>query len=293
MKHAYLIIAHHDFFLLSKLILALDDIRNDIYVHVDAKVEPLPLLAANYANVYLLTKRIDVRWGDISQIKVQYLLWEIASHKTTYAYYHLLSGVDFPLKSQQYIHHFFQKHAGKEFIGFSQVNYQREVERKVLFYHLFSGSFRLDGRFSVLAKRLLRTFFIQLQLILGLRRISRLILKKGPNWVSITHDFLQYLLQKKEDVLKQYNHTFCADEVFVQTLCWNSKFKDAVYDETDEERGCLRKVAWINNEVRYWECDDLSLLLNTESLFARKFSSDNLALIQQLQKHIYATQDVS
>ena len=36
-KHAYLIIAHNNFEQLKNLIHALDDTRNDIYVHIDKK----------------------------------------------------------------------------------------------------------------------------------------------------------------------------------------------------------------------------------------------------------------
>lgn len=36
-KHAYLIIAHTNWAQLQKLISVLDDIRNDIYIHVDLK----------------------------------------------------------------------------------------------------------------------------------------------------------------------------------------------------------------------------------------------------------------
>lgn len=36
--HAYLIIAHNEFEVLQKLVGALDDPRNDIYIHFDKKV---------------------------------------------------------------------------------------------------------------------------------------------------------------------------------------------------------------------------------------------------------------
>ena len=42
MKHAYLIIAHHEFEVLEKLIQSLDDARNDIYIHFDRKLKSLP-----------------------------------------------------------------------------------------------------------------------------------------------------------------------------------------------------------------------------------------------------------
>ena len=38
MKHAYLIIAHNEFEILKRLIQALDDERNDIYIHFDRKL---------------------------------------------------------------------------------------------------------------------------------------------------------------------------------------------------------------------------------------------------------------
>ena len=37
-KHTYLIIAHNNFYILEKLLLLLDDERNDIYIHIDKKV---------------------------------------------------------------------------------------------------------------------------------------------------------------------------------------------------------------------------------------------------------------
>ena len=37
MKHAYLIIVHHEFEVLKHLLQALDDSCNDIYIHFDKK----------------------------------------------------------------------------------------------------------------------------------------------------------------------------------------------------------------------------------------------------------------
>lgn len=37
-RHAYLIMAHNNFYILEKLLILLDDPRNDIYIHIDKKV---------------------------------------------------------------------------------------------------------------------------------------------------------------------------------------------------------------------------------------------------------------
>lgn len=41
MKHAYLIIAHNEPNILKTLLLMLDDERNDVYLHVDARAVEL------------------------------------------------------------------------------------------------------------------------------------------------------------------------------------------------------------------------------------------------------------
>ena len=64
------------------------------------------------ARLFVLEQRLDVRWGDISVVKAELLLLETASMKGPYDYYHLLSGVDLPIKSQDYIHHSSRKIRG-------------------------------------------------------------------------------------------------------------------------------------------------------------------------------------
>ena len=55
---------------------------------------------------------MDVRWGDISVVDAEFALFDEAYRRGEYSYYHLLSGVDMPLKTQNYIHRFFEKNAG-------------------------------------------------------------------------------------------------------------------------------------------------------------------------------------
>ena len=77
-KHAYLIMAHGDFALLQCLARALDDPRNDLFIHIDAKVSNLPEVRTEKAGAYMLKDRIDVRWGDVSQIETELLLFKTA-----------------------------------------------------------------------------------------------------------------------------------------------------------------------------------------------------------------------
>lgn len=54
MKHAYLILAHSEKGILKELIQALDDARNDIYIHLDVKAKfDISDLSTNYSGLYI------------------------------------------------------------------------------------------------------------------------------------------------------------------------------------------------------------------------------------------------
>lgn len=281
MRHAYLILAHNEFEVTKRLLQSIDDERNDIYIHFDRKLGILPDFKVEYANLFYLKDRVDVCWGDISVVEAEYKLFELAS-KNKYEYYHLLSGVDLPLKSQDQIHNFFNKHRGKEFIGFSQYDYSLEVARKVNYIHLFAKNFRHDGSMKSLFRKVVRAAYLNFQIFFNIKRNSKIQFKKGTQWVSITNNFVNELLRQKNDVLKIYNSTFCADEIYKQTVCWNSSFKNNVYNGIDEALGCQRAIGWKDGVLYDWLNKDYEKLIGSDLIFARKFNSKNLEIVDNL-----------
>ncbi|EGS8310725.1 hypothetical protein QDE85_003086, partial [Enterococcus faecalis] len=100
-KHVYLIMAHDNFDMLSLLLKELDDIRNDIVIHIDKKSSNVNIADlkthCQYSEVSFI-ESISVTWGAYSQIECELALLK-AAVKRNYNYYHLISGLDFPLKS--------------------------------------------------------------------------------------------------------------------------------------------------------------------------------------------------
>lgn len=92
MKHAYLIIAHNEPDVLKTLLFMLDDERNDIYLHMDARAVELFNQFKDFqlkkGKLIILQNRIAVYWGDLSQVEVEYRLFEAALQNGPYAYYH-------------------------------------------------------------------------------------------------------------------------------------------------------------------------------------------------------------
>lgn len=285
-RHAYLILAHHEFEVLQRLMQAIDDERNDIYIHFDAKLKSYPVFHPSHARLFVLTRRIDVRWGDVSVVKAEYALFEAASQCGGYSYYHLLSGVDMPLKSQDYIHRFFEENTGKEFIGYYQGDMADEIDRKVRRWHLFPGNFkRTEGSMSI-GRKVLRAGWIRVQLLFGIRRNTDVNFRKGTQWISVSSGFVGYLLQHQAEVMRTYSHTFCPDEIFVQTLCWNSPFRDRIYDRNEEGRGCLRMIGWKDNRLEEWQERDFEMLMSSDALFARKFSGRYIGVVDRILNEV-------
>ena len=286
MKHAYLILAHNEFVILERLIQAIDDERNDIYIHFDGKLENYPVFQPLHAGLFILTDRIDVRWGDISVVDAEFALFDEAYRRGEYSYYHLLSGVDMPLKTQNYIHRFFEKNAGKEFVGYYQGNISKEIDRKVCRWHLFPKSFKETEGGLAVTKRVLRAGCVRLQSLLGIRRNKDINFRKGTQWLSISNELVGYLLQQQKEVRRVYTHTFCADEIFVQTICWNSPFRDRIYNINDEGRGCLRMIGWKDNRLEEWQDRDFEKLMSSDALFARKFGGKHIGVVNRILNEI-------
>ena len=117
-KHAFLIMAHGEPEMLDVLLQLLDDERNDVFLHIDRKAlsmrQHYDHVKLHRAGFHLLQQPIAVYWGHTSQVEAELLLMRTALQHGPYAYYHLLSGNDLPVKTQDEIHNFFRENEGHE-----------------------------------------------------------------------------------------------------------------------------------------------------------------------------------
>ena len=227
-KHAFLIMAHNEFDILEKIIRLLDDKDNDIYLHVDKKSKFNFEYFKNISKKSKLffTKRINVKWGSVSQIKCEYILFK-AAYPKHYDYYHLISGVDMPIVTPKKIHEFFENNSGKEFVSIdNHENIDDYSLERIKFYHLFVPWAHSKNRFKrkFFEKFSFRSLNIQRKLKVNRLVNENKIFRKGANWVSITDSFLEYVLSQEKWVRKVFKFSFCADELFIQTLLYNSEF---------------------------------------------------------------------
>lgn len=272
MRHGYLIMGHGERKVLGELIRRIDDPRNDIYVHLDRKA---PFERAEYepkqANIHYLTERIDAAWGDFSLVEIEMALLKEALAHGEYEYLHLVSGVDLPVKSQDTIHAECEANPERLYIGYAKNVGKGELEWRSQHRFLFPRRFRSRN----ILIRGVRKIAARMESLCGKRRCE-LEMRKGAQWWSITGEFARYLIGKEDYIRENFKGTYCADEMVVQTLCWNSDYSGDVYRMDDEFRGCRRYIPWENGELRELRGEDFERMRGEEYWFARKFSERDI-----------------
>ena len=271
-RHAYLIMAHNEPQVLDALLKALDNERNDIYLHIDAKAgfdcasyQPV------FSKVHYIQNRIDGRWGDFSLVEIEFALIRAAVQLGQYSHFHLLSGVDLPVKSQVFIHDYCNAHPQTLFIGYAQNVTNSELAWRSQHRFLYSRSFKSGSTI----KKITRALIARIQSLFKYTRYP-LTVKKGSQWWSITSDFAKYLLDNEQQIRHYFQGTYCPDEMVIQTLCWNSPFRHKICSVTDEFHGCKRYIPWHNGSLMPFTDHDFTLMQHPDFWFARKFSSSDL-----------------
>lgn len=301
-KHAYLIMAHSNSEILKKLLLFIDDTRNDIYIHVDKKFIAFDTDIYNiceYSKVIPI-ERISVTWGGYSQIDLEYkLIKEALSSSEKYQYLHLLSGEDLPIKSQDEIHAFFDRNQGKEFVGYDEKWAQSPAIRKR--YALYWFMQEITGKNRKKISWIIEHILARIEYMLKIDRVkkySNINFAGGPNWFSITSELAKYVIEQEEIVRKLFKHTVSCDEIFLQTILANSEFEKNLYiSDVKSEFGkvydqCLRCIDFDCEESspKYWEYSRLNeLLKHNTMMFARKFkyeTDQDKMLVDSIEKRI-------
>ncbi len=272
-KHAYLIMAHTQPELLKVLLQMLDDERNDIYLHIDSKAKDYPLdevAAVLQKSNCVFTERTDVKWGSYSQIHCEMVLLKEAT-KVEHAYYHLLSGMDLPIKSQDKIHSFFEKYEGLEFVDEDLPEISEAAISRVKYAHKFYGK-------AGSAKDILGALSAKGQKLLGVDRTKKygnIIFQKGRNWFSITHGLARLVVEKESWIREVFGQSVCGDELFLQTVARNSEFAEKICNpNTMPDVPDTRYIDWergSNNNPYIFRASDYEKLMASCALFARKF----------------------
>ena len=276
MRHAWLILTHGNFAILEKQLRFLDSENADFFIHVDAKADfdEERFSAVTERSRVTFVPRRRISWGHFAIAEAELELLRAAA-PGRYDYYHLLSGVDVPVKSRAYIEEYFTRAPGTNYVNFLAPEISRADLYRVMFYYPMQ---RYNIR-KPAVRRALRNFSAAVQLGFGVDRTRRLpdgfAFQKGAQWFSITHALAAYLLEKESEIRGIFSDTYCPDEMFVQTEIINSPFRDTLPENAfcNDYASCLRYIDWQRGNPYTFTDGDLDELLAAPetALFARKF----------------------
>lgn len=276
-KHAYLIIAHNQFEILKYLLKKLDFEYHDFYILIDKKCNFDKNEFNNivkYSKIYWVN-RINVYWGDYSQVEAEIILLKEAI-KQQYSFYHLLSGVDLPLKSANTIYEYFEQNQDTQFI--EVVNEPTDIFENRYKYYYFLQKYSSSKILSFVNRCI-----VYIQKIIHFNRIDTSYnYAKGANWFSITNQLAKYVINKENEIKRLFKFGLCVDEVFLQTLLLSSNDKFTYINNN------LRFTIWDKEHVsspKILTIEDYDYICQSDALFARKFNIEkSLDLIKKLYK---------
>ena len=307
MKHAFLILAHTDPEQLKRLISSLDSETSLFYIHWDKKNETIlyksPIIQElkTHSNIHFIKDRLKIYWGGFSIVQATILLLKEAFKTSEITYFHLLSGIDYPLKPLSYILHFFKDN------NYSYISYIPEESKmsycieRFYFYdndYMNPQSKKRSIKRSIIYQSLL---FIQrstwfLVQILGIRIRKKINMKyyHGTQWFSLHRNAVIHIinyLNQNPWILKRFKHTAVCDESFFIMLLMNTPtLKDSIINNDLRLRlydGMPNRGGYVLTEK------DFELIKNSEALFGRKFVSGKSEKLIELINNMFLTQSNS
>lgn len=269
MRHAWLIIAHNEFDVLQRLVSMLDDERSDFFIHIDKKVEALPDLTVEKGRLFILDKRIDVRWGSVLQIEAELVLLETALQHGPYSHYHILSGTHLPLKPVSELLTFYDSHDGEEIMR-RWADDPGDADFKLRRYHFPLGHYKFGSPMQRRLCQLTWQVVIKLQKILGIRHLEELSFCKTDNWLSLSESGCRYLVKRKDRILQRYRWSFCGDEYFVASELMSSPTAFKIFDCQQ-----LLYVDFQKDTPKTFTLADYPRLRESGFYWARKFTAQS------------------
>ena len=263
MRVAYLILAHANPKQLQSLVNRLSHTSVDFYIHIDAKANLAEFLfIAELPNISFIAKREKVYWGAYSIVQATVNGFkQIIASGNNYQQITLLSGQDYPLKSNTTILNFFKANSDTAFMEFYTVNdVWTEAMPRLNKYYLTNYPFIGSHTVEIIINKL----FTSRQPPVNLVFVGR------SQWFSITLPQAKYIVQElatNNRLRRYFKLTWGSDEFVFQTLLYNSPYKTQMVNNN------LCYIDWSekNASPKIFTTADTAILAKSNKLFARKF----------------------
>ena len=285
MRIAYLILAHRQPWQVARLVSRLSTNRpsseTTFFIHVDKKTDEATYRQFTdsmhgFSNVHFV-KRHVCHWAEFGLVRAALEgIAEILRAPQPADYIVLLSGEDYPIKTNDYINEFFERGAGRSYISHDTVPssaWPQAASRIGSWHAHLLGRPVLLGRTTLGASRKWPVVAVSYCLPRERRFPRGYQPYTGSAYWAMTRDAAQLVYdvsRSNRALLRFFKYTCCPDELFFQTVLLNSKLKAEIVDSD------LHFIDWSRGGAHPLTLGaaDLDRLAGSPALFARKFDAD-------------------
>jgi len=268
-------LAHKNEQQVQRLIDTLDDGNSTYFLHVDLKVSDTEFkkLFSKNSQVHFV-RRVKTEWGGFGLVNATLNAMLDIRKTGDFDKIILLSGQDYPIKSNEEIDQYFKNSKFNIFMDHFPLPNHRKWGMGGGMYRVNKYFFGLSWIEKYLAKAInfLAVFIpiINRKLAKGVQPFS------GSQWWVMDMRALNYVLDYVADhpeYVKFHRHTFAPDELFFQIILLNCK-DESLRDNIANDN--LRYMQWKTSEIAHPEIlniNDLDNIGESDALFARKFDT--------------------
>ena len=286
MRIAYIILAHKLPDQLVRLVCKLNTKEDSFLIHVDKKTDD-----ENYKRMYdplssiknvRFLDRLVCNYGDFSHVEATLNgIQEIITSGIKYDYVILLTGQDYPIKTNKYIKQVLEKGDAKSFLEYftlpSNEHWKNEnggLDR-LNYWH-----FNIRGRnHSIPKKGRFKQSFLDLvgsaiaEIFPARRKIPlNYKLFGGSAYWCLSWECIEYLnkfVRENAAFIRFFRHVLLPEEIFFHTVLLNSPLANRVVNDN------LRCINWTGSwHPEIFKLKDFNIFINQDCLFARKFDKN-------------------
>lgn len=285
MKKAYVVLAHKNPQQVARLIRTLNDETSFFFIHVDRSSDIhlfQQLLPEDHKIKFV--SRVKSDWGSLGLVQATLnSMHAIQKSNENIERIILLSGQDYPIKSNDYINRFFSQHPNAIYLE----HYALPDPKK---WKPNGGLYRVNKYFMGLKKHqryaAKATNFMAMMLP-GLQRKQYNGMKAfaGSMWWIINRYTLDYILDfvaKNPKYLFFHRFTFAADEVFFHMILMNAKDEKIASAIVNSDQHFIKWKEISSSHPEIITEKNLEELKQSDALFARKFDISQGASILDL-----------
>jgi hypothetical protein len=265
----YLILAHTAPEQVARLVRRISTPEDVVLVHVDRRTDLAPFeeaFAALPIPPRLTRRRVPVHWAGWGIVQATLIgMRDALRLRRPWTHLVLLSGADYPIRSNDEIHAFYDANVGRSHLSWSDGHQppMTDAERAGNHVWYWSGD-----------RERLQTWWISIRgrrwHVERPRRLPRGLRTayQGSAWWSLTPEAVRYCLRfldRRPDVRWYFRFVHMPDENLFQMLLLNSPLRDTLVNED------LRYMNWAGNSPPPITLDDLEPMRASRKLFARKF----------------------